>query len=111
MVTSREVEQCVCVEGGGGRGGGREVLASLNANEKLKAYLQCVIPAAQLGFSLRQDQQQKVTAPALLAVTEVRNTKQRVCLCVCPLLVFEYADSASTAIVSESQQLTQRRPP
>lgn len=46
----------------------------LNANKKLKAYLQCVIPTAQLGFSLRQNSQQKVTAPALLPVTEIRIT-------------------------------------
>ena len=54
-------------EGGGERG-------PLNANKTLKAYLQYVIPTAQLGFSLWQDQQQKVTAPALLPVTEIRIT-------------------------------------
>lgn len=59
MVTSEEVNLCVCYrervrdrESLGGTKRRKEVLGLLNANKKLKAHLQYVIPTAQLGICL-----------------------------------------------------------
>lgn len=92
MRTSRDLCECR----GHRPSAGKRKECLLNANKKLKAYLQYVTPTAQLGFSLWQ----KVTAPARLPVTEIR-TAVFVCarrgrrtrrVSVCCRLVLAYAD-------------------
>lgn len=50
----------------------KQVFGSLNSNENPEAHLQRDAPSTQLCFSLWWDQQQKVTASALLHVRELR---------------------------------------
>lgn len=126
MVTNWGKGICVCVEDTEKE---RGALASLHANKKPKAYLQYVIAAAQLGgsfLSLWQDWQQKVTAPALVPVTEIRNhcacarrgtPATNVCVCVSSCrfafhsrFFFLQSQQSSVGLCSQTSPIPAQRP-